>query len=39
MGSDNTSDSGYPGNYILRAYTNWMKNFAPIFIMNKPFTL
>ena len=28
-----------PGNYILRAYTRWMKNFDPEFYFEKPVTI
>ncbi len=27
------------GNYVLRAYTNWMKNFSPAFFFEKPLTI
>ncbi len=27
------------GNYILRAYTNWMKNFSPDFYFEQPITI
>jgi len=27
------------GNYLFRAYTNWMKNFSPEFYFEKPITL
>jgi hypothetical protein len=39
MGSFQIPASLLSGNYILRAYTSWMKNFSPDFYFNQPLTV